>query len=378
MKIRNKRQKECLDSIINKDFRGFIDVAPRFGKSKVVCDAIKKIAKKAMILITVPNNDIIESWKIEFKKWKVNSKNINLINQRSLHKEDYTKYDIIICDEIHSLSNKQIEYVSEFRKIFGLSGSISKDTELKLRKELNLECIYRYSIDQAVEDDIISDYAIYKIPVELNSTVKYIETGGSKKKWMTTEMKQYQYLSIAFEKFRRASWSNPKLNNVKMQAASKRADFIYKCKSKVNVAKAVMEKFSRCLVFTGRIEVAEELGYAHHSKSEEDNFNKFMKEKINTLAIVEMANMGITFPNLKVGIFHQMKSNEEAAIQKVMRMCNLEGKEKAKIFVIYYANTIDQQWCEKALQGFDVNKIHLITNLNEIDGIEQKSKTTSK
>ena len=369
MTIRDKRQEECLFSIVAKDFEGFIDVSPRFGKSKVICDAINKIAKKDKILITVPNNDIIESWKTEFKKWKVR-KRIKVINQRSLHKEDPKKYTLIICDEIHSLSANQRKYVSKFKKIFGLSGSISKDTEEVLNKDLKIKNIYTYSIDEAVDDGIISDYAIYKIPVELNSTDKYLEAGGKKKKWKTTEAKQYQYLTANFEKFKRLAWFNANLSGVKMRCASQRADFIYTTRSKVEVAKKVISKFSRSLVFTGRIKVAEDLGYAHHSKSEEDNFNKFLNEEINQLAVVEMANMGITFPNLKVGIFHQMKSNEEAAIQKVMRMCNLEGEETAKIFVLYYANTIDQQWADKALSGFNEDKIHLITNIKQLDGIE--------
>jgi len=370
MKIRDKRQEECLFKILSNDFEGYIDVSPRFGKSKVICDAINRIAKKQTILITVPNNDIIESWSVEFDKWKVTNDNIKVINQRSLHKEDPKNYKLIICDEIHSLSKKQREYVSKFRKVFGLSGSISKDTEDILRKELKLKNIYTYSIDKAVEDGIISDYAVYKIPVELNSQDKNIEAGGNKKKWMTTETKHYTYLTQQFEKFKKLSWYKPALTNVKMRCASNRANFIYTSKSKVDVAKKVVEKFSRCLVFTGRIEVAEELAHAHHSKSTEDNFNKFLKEGIDKLAVVEMANMGITFPNLKVGIFHQMKSNEESAIQKVMRMCNLEGEEKAKIFVIYYANTVDQGWVDKALTGFNEDKIHLITNIKQLDGIE--------
>ena len=370
MTIRDKRQKECLTTILKNKFTGFIDVAPRFGKSKVICDAINASKIAGKILITVPNNDIIQSWEREFEKWNVDPTNIKLINQRSLHKENAFGYGLVICDEIHSLSSKQLEYVSKFSKIFGLSGSISEKTEQILKKELKLKNIYTYSIDEAVEDGIISDYAIYKIPLELDSKKRYIQAGNKKKSWKNTEQAQYAWLTKNFNKLRAASWNNPSLNNVKMMAASKRANFIYNCQSKIEITKKVIEKFSRSLVFTARIEVAEEFGNAHHSKSEEDNFNKFMKEEINQLSIIEMANMGITFPNLKVGIFHQMKSNEESAIQKVMRMCNFEGEETAKIFVVYYVNTVDQQWVDKALNGFNEDKIHLLTNIKQLDAIK--------
>jgi hypothetical protein len=74
-----------------------------------------------------------------------------------------------------------------------------------------------------------------------------------------------------------------------------------------------------------------------------------------------MTNMGITFPNLKVGIFHQMKSSEESAIQKVMRMCNMEDDAIAQIFITYYANTVDEEWIKKALEGLDPDKIKILS-----------------
>ena len=70
-----------------------------------------------------------------------------------------------------------------------------------------------------------------------------------------------------------------------------------------------------------------------------------------------MTNMGITIPNLKVGIFHQMKSSEESAIQKVMRMCNVEQDEIAEIYITYFINTIDEEWVKKALSGLNPEKI---------------------
>ena len=53
-----------------------------------------------------------------------------------------------------------------------------------------------------------------------------------------------------------------------------------------------------------------------------------------------MVQMGITIPDLKIGIFHQIQSNEESAIQKVLRMCNLEDGKIAKIFIVMVNNTV--------------------------------------
>ena len=76
----------------------------------------------------------------------------------------------------------------------------------------------------------------------------------------------------------------------------------------------------------------------------------------------------VTIPNLKIGVFHQIQSSEETAIQKVLRLCNLEQvDEVAKIYIFYYNNTVDEQWVEKAIQGFNPSKIKYI-HQNELIG----------
>jgi len=108
MELRNQIQQQATQKICFNNFRGIINVAPRVGKSKIVCDAINVLQSPQMILITVPYNSIQESWTTELSKWGVNIP-IAIINQRSLAKEnDLNMYDIIICDEVHTLSNAQI------------------------------------------------------------------------------------------------------------------------------------------------------------------------------------------------------------------------------------------------------------------------------
>ena len=104
--MRNKIQSDAVKSIIDNNYQGIIDVAPRVGKSKIAIDSIKKL-KKQKILITAPYNSILDSWQEEFRKWKVaKTKRPEVINQRSLEKVDISKYDLIISDEIHTLSDQ--------------------------------------------------------------------------------------------------------------------------------------------------------------------------------------------------------------------------------------------------------------------------------
>ena len=361
MQLREKIQEEATKKIHVNNFRGIINVAPRVGKSKIVCDAIKIFKVPQTILITVPYNSIMESWSAELKKWDVNIP-VAIINQRSIAKEDLNKYDIIICDEIHTLSNAQIQALQNFNgPLLGVSGSISKETETLLKKELGLKTIFKYTIEEAVKDNIIANYEVYLIPVTLDNKDKYIEAGNKASKFMTTEYLNYQYLTQQFTFFKRAAWNNPKMNAVKMQYASKRANLIYNSKTKLEAVSKIIAKFDRCLIFTARTEIADQLGSGYHSKSTPEVLESFMSGETNKLAVCEMTNMGITFPNLKVGIFHQMKSSEESAIQKVMRMCNMEDDAIAQIFITYYANTVDEEWIKKALEGLDPDKIKILS-----------------
>jgi len=197
--------------------------------------------KKSKILITAPYNTILESWTSEFKKWKVNTKNITLINQRSLSKVKLTDYKHIICDEIHTLSAAQIvELQKTDAPILGLTGSLSKESKKLLKDELYIEPIFTYSVEDAINDGIVADYKVYLIGVPLDNKDKYIEAGTKDSKFMTTEYANYQYLTAQFEKFKKMSWNNKKFDAVKMQYASKRASMLYTAKSKIAVAKKII------------------------------------------------------------------------------------------------------------------------------------------
>lgn len=76
----------------------------------------------------------------------------------------------------------------------------------------------------------------------------------------------------------------------------------------------------------------------------------------------------VTIPDLKYGIFHQLQSNSEVALQKVLRMCNYEEGEKAKIFIFAYENTNDEKWVQKAISMLDKNKITYVHHKQILSG----------
>ena len=360
--MRAKVQNSALESFVKNDFKGYIDVAPRVGKTYIFIQALKAIREKyglEDVVITVPYNTIItNSWEPEIIKWKLGF-SPKVINQRSLNK--IKTCDVLLLDEIHSLSENQRKEIQRINPkiLLGGSGSISKDTKQVIHDELGLDCIYDYSLEEAINDGIISNYQINIVSCNLDNKYKNFLVKTKSKEYYTTEQSRYNTLSNMFRKFQYAQYSShgaEKAKNIaiKMNFARLRSELIYTCQTKIELAKKIVEKNNRCLLFTTRTKVADEIcEKSHHSKNKkEDNLTKFIEGEIGNLGVAQMIQMGITIPDLKVGVFHQMQSNEEAAIQKVLRMCNLEGEKKAEIFIVMLNKTVDEEWVSKAVSPF--------------------------
>lgn len=69
----------------------------------------------------------------------------------------------------------------------------------------------------------------------------------------------------------------------------------------------------------------------------------------------------VTISNLKHAVIHQIQSNEELQIQKILRTCNLEGEKKAQIYITVAKDTQDVVWLESALQSINKSKVKWVS-----------------
>lgn len=360
---RNKIQQEATNSIVKNNYKGILLVAPRVGKSKIIIDALLQ-SDFNKITIIAPFNSILESWETEIGKWGEELREkVILVNQRSIEKEHLS--DILICDECHTLSENQVKTIKKlgFKSILGATGTLSKDSRKKINPILK-KIIHRYSIKEAIRDKIISNYNITVITLPLDNKDKYIESGTKKKKFNVTEFQQYNYLTKQFNKFKILAFKRPELENVKYAYAGKRSRFLYGAKSKIELAKSVINSIKdKKLIFTTLTDVADSLSpFSYHSKIPPKQLDQVLEDfkdnKFDKLSVCGMLSMGFTDKQLKVGIFHQLQSSEEAAQQKIMRMCNyVEEGVDADIYILAYENTVDIDWINKALEPFNKTKI---------------------
>lgn len=293
--IREAIQKEATQQIIYNNFKGIVYISPRVGKTKLTLDALEAFNNN--IYVIYPNNDIKSSWYHEMEKWDL-FYNITFCNQRSLHKIDDDNA-LIICDEGHTLSEHQLNLLKKLQargcKILVTTGTLADDTKRNLFYSLGLEIIYEYQIDSAIDDDIIANYEINVMLIDLDDTDKYVTAKKNKNSsFKTTEVRAYQFYTDLFYNYKHKQRYSSKAKFIKMMYAKYRKDMIYTSKTKIQKAKELFDNIDeKCIIYTMFTNVADTLcENSYHSKSDENNLNKFINNEINKLSACNMVSMG--------------------------------------------------------------------------------------
>ena len=359
MTIRDKRQKEFADVWLKKK-HGILNLCPRFGKIRTSINILEHFKPKLKsVLIAYPDNKIKESWQADFADRGYLDANVTYTTHLSLKKYSDKKFDLVIIDEIHLLSENQIEVCKDLfdnnKQILGLTGTLASDTERTLEEELDIHVIATYPIEKAIEEGVIVDYEIHVIRVPLDNTV-YNDYKGKLK----TEKKHYDGISWVINKLQ-----NSGADTMFMRLARMR--LIQSSLAKTNATKKLLaaHKNERVLVFCGTTAVADNLGIpSYHNKSKEKEiFEDFARGKGNHLAVVKIGNSGVTYTPLHKVIINYFDSNAENLAQKINRAMGMEYNtpdKKAHIYIVSTNEPIELKWLQKALEFFDKNKIKYI------------------
>lgn len=363
-------QKEAIEAI-QQPGNWIVTIATGGGKSKIAIDyAIeeeKRQRKLLKVLLVVPTEKLRdENWHYEFMDWS-NQEHYDRIERycyKSVNKIKEQTFDIVILDELQNVTPLNAEFFSNnhVKKIIGLSATPPKEAEKRMiLNRLGLKIAYELKLDEAVKRGIVSPFRLTFVEFELNNTHKYIKAGNKKTSWMTTEKKQYEYLS---EKIKLAQNGNVRHESLKFMRLN-RMRFIYNLKSKEQIAKYMLSKVipldERTLIFAGSIKMAEKLEpNTFHSKSDDIAFQKFMKSEISRLSAVQALNEGMNIPNLDNALIVQVNSKERHLIQKIGRIVRYREGHMANIYIIYAKGTVDEKWVKVATENIDTSNVNTI------------------
>jgi superfamily II DNA or RNA helicase len=352
--LRDIRQEEFANMWLRKK-TGILNLCPRMGKCRTSIKILEKL-KPESILIAYPDNKIKESWQTDFNDLGFDDSIVTYTTHLSLKKYAELSFDVVIIDEIHLLSEAQIEVCKDLfdvnGQILGLTGTLSSWTERKLEEELDLHVIAHYPIEKAIEEGVIVDYEIHVIRVPLDNTV-YNDYKGKLK----TEKKHYDGISWVINKLQNSGTDTMFLRLARMR-------LIQSSLAKSIATKALLAEYKneRVLVFCGTTAVADNLGIpSYHNKSKEKEiFEDFAEGKGNHLAVVKIGNTGVTYKPLDKVIINYFDSNAENLAQKINRCMAMEYNtpdKKAHIYIVSSDELVELKWLQKALEFFDKNKI---------------------
>lgn len=356
MSLRDERQKEFANTWLDHGRFGILNLCPRFGKIYTTINALEQLPPHSTVLIAYPDLKIKESWEIDFARREYNNPNITYTTHLSLHKYKEYDFDVIIIDEIHLLSEAQIEAAKELIEhnecVLGLTGTLSKWTEEILNRELGLFVVAEYPIEQAIEEGVIVDYEITVVKTPLDNVHKQNYKGK-----MRTEKAQFDAYGYVIRSMEQTGGNTMFLRLARMR-------IIQNSIAKLKRTKQLLERHAndRVLVFCGVTDVADKLGIpSYHSKSSEKQiFEDFASGKGNHLAVVKIGNTGVTYKPLNRVIINYFDSNGENLAQKINRCMAMEYNtpdKKAHIYIVTSSEEVEQKWLNKALEFFDKRKI---------------------
>lgn len=341
---------------------GILYLCPRFGKIFTTINILEKFPKNIKILIAYPDNEIKSSWKEDFLKRKYKNSNITYTTHLSLFKYEEEEYDIVIIDEIHLLSDAQIEsaqiLLKHNEKVIGLTGTMSEWTKKTLKFKLNLFICAEYDIATAIKEGVIVDYSItiFKVPLDDKKL-------GMFKNPARTEKKQFSALSWVINKITMEGG-----DSMFMRLARVRIIQNSEAKRLKTIDILEKNKDKRVLVFCGGTKIADNLGIpSFHNKikvKDKHIFEDFVAGKGNNhLAVVKIGNSGVTYKPLNFILINYFDSNAENLAQKINRCMGMEYDsldKKAHIFIICSTEKIEEGWLKKALEFFDPKKIKYV------------------
>lgn len=359
--MREELQKEVVESITKHNGHCLVNLAPRVGKTKIAIDYLKG-AKHNKILWVAPSSEIRDiDVPGEFKKWKASTllKKVKIIHWSSLNKENCAEYDVIILDEYQMLTLSNSSTLCG--RIIGLSGThpVEKD-KLDILKSLGLKICYSLPIDKAVEMGIISPYKINIIEYNLDNTTKNVLSGSKDKPFYTTELQNYTYQTQRINRIKYSGKEVPAYMYMQRQRS------LHGYKSRLDIARNIINTLKdRTLIFTHEISHSELLcPYTYNSKTDNTNYDLFQKEKINQLALVNMASVGTTFRNMSNCIIVGTNSKAKNFEQKFCRVLIPREDYVAQIYIICALNTQDETWVTTAISNLDPKNINFINYKN--------------
>lgn len=359
------------------------------------------------VLIVYPKNVLVNDWKAEIKKWHYDwiLPYITFTNYASLHKHavdsegKQIKYTTLIFDEGHHLSEAKRAMVRGYSSQYSiiLSATIGKDMMGKLKSLFPGLYVYKIGIKTAIEEDILPEPTIVRIPLRLsmfNLLQQWIINPKATKKCLKKfplNKKTYWYLKKADKhtqyimegtpteycqlqdnliEFYKERNSNIRMLHIWLQMCGNRLHWLAMLKNNVILRILKVLDDSKTLTFCSNIEQSEILSpNAIHSSNDNAMQLKeaFNAGEIKHISSINILSEGTNLTDCKYGIWARYNASEIAIFQKQGRIL----RHKNPVMILpYFMNTREEELVNKMCIGNGTTKI-VTLDIKDINKIKQ-------
>ena len=181
-----------------------------------------------------------------------------------------------------------------------------------------------------------------------------------------TQKEKYEYINEQFEYWKRQFFrnqSNIRIKNMWLQWGSVRKRYLGELKTKKadELCKKLKKQKKRFICFCSSILQAEVLGKEDciHSKKKDVStiISEFNSGERNSIFAVGMLQEGQNLNNIQAGVIVQLDGEERGFIQKFDRSLRAEDPVQ---YILYYKNTRDEEYLQKALENINKDYIQEI------------------
>ena len=350
--------------------------------------------KEINILILVAKIVHKQTWADEIKKWGGINHSTAKINIRmecyeSLHKCYNERWDIVLGDEVHHLSEARQKTLKgmSFGYFIGLSATIPQKLKMWFKYNYHSEVV-SCDIIESIDSEVLPEPTILLFPlqvenirmsetIELNPKAKGpVVHGEYKDYWKLkkqkvhavikcTQKQKLMDLDKSIEWYKNKAMSgNQAMKQSWLYLCGKRLEFLADCK--LQWVKLILHHLDkeRTITFCKTIAQTEQLGKnCIHSQNKDATkvYDDFNNKKIDHITAVNILNENANLVDCRYGIFCNITSSEIITQQRQGRLL----RHKDPIMVIpYYIGTREEELVKKGIEGFkSVKTIHSISEI---------------
>jgi len=387
---RNEIQNEALQHWIKAGKIGTVEIATGVGKTFVFLHALHTMPKnkeKIHLYLAETNQrerDLEKTITLFDKIFKKQTKKDYIIQfncYQSAYKWENKRFGLVCGDEIHdSLTPTYSLFYqnNEYEALIGLSAKIDVKTRYDVTRGLitttltkgfylNKYCpvIYKYSLDDARDDNLNRDLDIHVIFNKLDDKIKNVAAGSAKKRFYQTEQQAYDFWSkrLAQALDEESGKSNKLFARI---SALRRSVILYSLPSKIEATKKLVKHLKRTLIFGNHIDSLLKITPNVISSKNKDDKNEkirndFESNKIDLIGSFKMLKQGANIKGLDNLVIMSYYSSEKDVIQRLGR-ARKDGNRKGKVFIFVTENTQEEKWYLRMFEN--INAYNVISHKN--------------